>query len=384
MTTRNFDGDNNNMITLFGATGYTGRKVAALLERSGMEYRLAGRSTEKLEALSAELPSNPPWVVADVLTPSSLPAIFQKTRLLINCAGPFTDLGDRVVSQAAVAGVHYLDSNNELGFTYRMQSYNKLASQKHIVLVPACAFEVALSDCASTLLAAEYPGQIDQADVIYHLPGWPSSLGTRLSTLRSLATSWIAYRDGGWTGEVPGRRGRRFQLLNGSFPAISFPGSESVTFPQHLSVSNVTSWMTAGPGADIWVPILLPYGARLLRSILGKAALWITSRNPRSTDETPGIDHPFEIMIQFTQKGHTRNLALTGKNAYDLTAEILVYAAQAILKPGYHRYGFLPPSGALDPHKFMGKAVSDWGISLHPDLLQRQAAPDKVKGGQLV
>lgn len=359
------------MITLFGATGYTGRKVAAVLDREGLEFRIAGRSIERLAELSASLPSNPPWVVADALTPPTLPVIFQKTRLLINCVGPFTDLGDRIVSQAAVAGVHYIDSNNELGFTYRMQSYSKLASQKQTVLVPACAFEVALSDCASVLLAAGFPGQYDQADVVYHLPGSSSSLGTRLSTLRTLSTSWIAFRNNGWTGEVPGKRGRRFKLLNGSFPGVSFPGSENVTFPQHLAVNSVTTWMTGGPGMDIWAPILLPYGARLLRSIIGKLALWIAAKNRRSPDDTP-VGHPFEIMIQLNQGSQTRSLSITGHNAYDLSAEILAYTAQTILQPGYNRHGFLHPAGAMDPHDFLLKAVKDWGISLHPDLLRRQ------------
>jgi short subunit dehydrogenase-like uncharacterized protein len=43
------------MITVFGATGYTGRRVARRLDEAGLPFRLAGRSLEKLAALSETL-----------------------------------------------------------------------------------------------------------------------------------------------------------------------------------------------------------------------------------------------------------------------------------------------------------------------------------------
>jgi len=95
-------------LTLFGATGYTGQLIAHALDRRGLAFRLAGRSAERLAALSWSLESHPPTLVADVHSPNSLPALFDHTRLLINCAGPFTDLGEPVVALAAEHGVHLL------------------------------------------------------------------------------------------------------------------------------------------------------------------------------------------------------------------------------------------------------------------------------------
>ncbi len=145
------------MITLFGATGTTGTLIAKVLAREGLAFRLAGRSPDRLAALSAQLPGAPGWVVADVMQPDTLASLFKDgTRLLINCAGPFTDLGERVVSLAALNGVHYLDTTNELSFRIRAQGYNELARKNGAAVVPACAFEVAPADCMAAQIGQEW------------------------------------------------------------------------------------------------------------------------------------------------------------------------------------------------------------------------------------
>ncbi len=42
-------------IAVYGATGYTGRLVAAELDRAGVDFRLAGRNRQKLDSLAAGL-----------------------------------------------------------------------------------------------------------------------------------------------------------------------------------------------------------------------------------------------------------------------------------------------------------------------------------------
>ena len=58
------------------------------------------------------------------------------------------------MAQAALNGVHYLDTTNELGYVYRLRSYDALARRSGAAIVPACGFEVALADCAAVELAA--------------------------------------------------------------------------------------------------------------------------------------------------------------------------------------------------------------------------------------
>jgi hypothetical protein len=349
------------MITLFGATGYTGKLIAAVLEREGLAYRLAGRSSEKLTALSQALPSHPAWICADVSQPSSLASLFKDTRLIINCAGPFTDLGERVISMAAVLGVHYLDTTNELGYVFRAASYHTLALKNKAALVPACAFEVALADCAAALLAQNLPGPYGSIDIIYHLPGKGASQGTRLSALRSLATSWIAYRDRKWVGEVPGRRRQWFNLVMGRLSALSFPSSECVTIPGHLPIQQVSTWMSGSPWSTFLAPIFIPIFAQFLRSLPGRLVLWGAAQIRTGT--AIRSHDPFEIHVQLENAERSSSVSLTGIGAYEITAEIIVYAARKILDPQFCLAGVLPPASLLNPAEFLQES-SNWGVKL--------------------
>lgn len=193
------------MITVFGATGYTGQMVIRSLALAQLPFRIAGRSAQKLEELSSRLSGHPDWLVADASQPATLPALFQGTQVFINLAGPFTDLGEKVISQAAMSGVHYIDTTNELGYVFRARSYHEMARRTGAALVPACGFEVALADCAAHLAGSRFMEKrsgafLDAVHIIYDLKGNQSSRGTRLSAVRSLATSWIAFWDGEWVG----------------------------------------------------------------------------------------------------------------------------------------------------------------------------------------
>lgn len=360
-------------ITLFGATGYTGRLVAAELSKEGLPFRLAGRSAEKLSELSASLPGRPDWLVADAAQPASLPPLFQDTRLLINCAGPFTDLGERVVAHAALGGVHYLDTTNELGFVFRARGYSELAKSNGAALVPACAFEVALADCGAHIagapLAEDGTGDpLDTVDVVYWLQGKGASQGTRRSAVRSLATSWIAYRDGQWTGQIPGGRVRRFDMPGGAHYALSFPSCESITLPAHLPLRRVDTWMKTTPGARFWAPLLVPLFARLSRSILRGPILAMAARGgtPPGESAPDGLraDAPFTIRVQAERGTQVRAILLQGKDPYRLTARIVAYAARQMTQPGFAGRGMLAPAQALDPQAFLGYAQDHWDVTL--------------------
>ena len=65
----------DHLITLFGATGYTGQLVAAALSREGLPFRIAGRSAEKLSRLSTALPNHPQWLTADAAAPAAASAV---------------------------------------------------------------------------------------------------------------------------------------------------------------------------------------------------------------------------------------------------------------------------------------------------------------------
>jgi short subunit dehydrogenase-like uncharacterized protein len=363
------------VITLFGATGYTGRLVARALTRQALPFRLAGRSPQKLARLAESLPGSPPWLVADAQQTATLPALFQDTRALINCAGPFTDLGEPVVAQAALNGVHYLDTTNELGYVYSLQSYDNLARQSGAAIVPACGFEVALADCAAAALAADpaslrseaQDSPLSEVAVVYDIRGRGSSFGSRRSAIRALATSWLGYRDGLWGHAVPCREGRRAHLPGGLRPALSFPSGEIATVPQHLPVRQVTTWLAASWHALFWAPVLVPTFAWLARGPLGRLVEMLVSGIFPPPESGMRSEAPFAILVEARRGDDCRTLTLTGQGVYDLTAEIAVYAAARMAQPGYDRSGVLAPAAALDPQALLDYASEHWDVIVKRD-----------------
>jgi short subunit dehydrogenase-like uncharacterized protein len=368
------------MITLFGATGYTGKKIARCLARDGLSFRIAGRSQEKLRALSQSLPNQPEWLIADAMNPNSLPPLFQGTRLLINATGPFTDLGERVVSLAAVNGSHYLDTTNELGFVFRLRSYDQMAKRSGAALVPACAFEVALADCMVNRLAAEIDQEtgglpLDEVNVVYAISGFGiSSAGTRRSAVRSLATSWLAYRNGDWVGQGPTGDVKRFDLPvppNGSrrgntHDAIAFPSSETVTLPAHVRLQNIHTWMTTGRSTRFWAPVLVPLVARFsggpLRKVFTRLAA-VGGVGMNDQGQQP-VNSPFSIYVMARGGGRSKWMVMHGNDPYVITAEIAAYAACQISQPDYNRSGLLAPAQALSPDALIAYAKENWAIEL--------------------
>lgn len=352
------------MITLFGATGYTGRLVAQVLARLELSFRLAGRSAEKLARLADSLPVSPSWLVADATQAETLSALCQDTRVLINCVGPFTDLGESVVAQAALSGVHYLDTTNELGYVYRMQGYDALARRSGAAIVPSCGFEVALADCAAAVLAQGTTVPLDEISVVYALSGKGTSFGTRRSAVRALATSWLGYRKGRWGRAIPCRETRRAQLPDGPQPVLAFPSSETVTVPSHVPVRQVTTWMTVSRSALFWAPVLVPAFAWLARGPVGWLTQALISRIAPPPETGMRSQAPFSVKVQLRRGEISQALTLTGQGIYDLTAAIIAYAAGQLVQPGYERAGVLAPAIALDPHALLDQATAHWGVGV--------------------
>lgn len=271
-----------------------------------------------------------------------------------------------------MSGIHYLDTTNELGYVFRARGYQQIASRTGAALIPACAFEVALADCASHLAVSPInPSKshpLDELNVVYVLDGNESSSGTRLSTIRSLATSWIAYRDGTWTGGIPGASARRFPLPSGVRYTLNFPSCESITFPLQYPVRRVDCWMATRNSDRLIGPILIPALARLSRSILRGLILRIASgsrKDPKRHEDAFIQNHsPFTIYIQASRGSATHWAVVSGHDPYGLTAAIITYAARKILEPGFSLSGLLAPAQAFDPEAFLQHARQSWNIQI--------------------
>ncbi|XLS75986.1 hypothetical protein HN51_032851, partial [Arachis hypogaea] len=153
-------------LVILGASGFTGKHVLKqalkFLKAPSSPLRsiaLAGRSPSNLSrALQwASGPNSPPTdiplLTADTSDPDSLRALCSRTRLLLNCVGPFRRHGDPVVAACAASGCDYLDITGEAEFMERMEArYHESAMESGSLVVCACGFDSvpAELECCST------------------------------------------------------------------------------------------------------------------------------------------------------------------------------------------------------------------------------------------
>ena len=152
--------DRDLSVVVFGATGVTGRRVAAYLsERAaevGAKWAVAGRDAAKLDRILGEIGvTAPETILADVGDPASLAAMASRTRVVLDLVGPYTLYGEPVIEACVANGAHYVDLTGEIPFVRRMiDAFHDRAQAAGVKVVQVSGFEALPPDLA-VLLAAE-------------------------------------------------------------------------------------------------------------------------------------------------------------------------------------------------------------------------------------
>ncbi|HEX6689066.1 MAG TPA: saccharopine dehydrogenase NADP-binding domain-containing protein [Solirubrobacterales bacterium] len=152
--------DKDLSVVVFGASGVTGRRVAAYLaERAGevgASWAVAGRDPARIERVLDEIGvAAPETIAADVADPASLAAMAARTRVVLDLVGPYTLYGEPVIEACVANGSHYVDLTGEIPFVRRMiDAFHDRAAAAAVKVVQVSGFEALPPDLA-VLLAAE-------------------------------------------------------------------------------------------------------------------------------------------------------------------------------------------------------------------------------------
>lgn len=146
-------------VVVFGATGVTGRRVAAYLAARAAETELrwaaAARDAGKLARVLAEDGvSAPETLAADVSDAGSLAAMAGRSRAVLDLVGPYTLYGRPVIAACVAQGAHYADLTGEMPFVRRtIDEFDATAQTAGVKLVQTCGFESLPGDLAVALAA---------------------------------------------------------------------------------------------------------------------------------------------------------------------------------------------------------------------------------------
>jgi short subunit dehydrogenase-like uncharacterized protein len=184
-------------IVIFGATGFTGGKVAEYLARHAppnLRWAIAGRAREKLESVRARLVAldarnaGVGMIEASVNDDASLERMAGQTRVLVTTVGPFIDYGEPVARACVTQGTDYIDSTGEPNFyNLLLGRYAGDAAKRNVRLVPSCGFDSIPADLGVLFTVKQLPsGQPIRLSGYLQVRAAFSG-GTERSAIKSLA-----------------------------------------------------------------------------------------------------------------------------------------------------------------------------------------------------
>ena len=151
------------MIAVYGATGYTGRLVAAEMRRRGLTATLCGRSQGRLDAVARSLGVDWPVRAAAVDDAPALRQALLGADVVINCAGPFTYYGAPVIEAALDVGAHYCDTTGEQPYMQGVFRWlDEPARSEGLAVVPGVGFDYVPGDLACAVAASGLEPLIDR------------------------------------------------------------------------------------------------------------------------------------------------------------------------------------------------------------------------------
>ena len=359
-------------IAIYGATGFTGGLIARELKRLGADFLIAGRSQEKLEALSGEL-GGVPFKAVSVDDPAGLREMLDPCVVVAACAGPFTLHGEPVVAAAVDTGTHYLDTTGEQPFMRLVfERYGERAVEKGVALVSGMGFDYAPGDLIAAL-TAEGMGPLEEIVVAYCVHGFAPTHGTALSGLEIMRGGDVVWDGGEWRAAPRGADGGRWHFPDpiGEQRMLRYPAGEQITMPRHVETARVRTLLNG----MVVPPRLMPMAAaaspllgRAMRTPLRRAMGALIRRLPAAPSEKSRQAARFTISCEARGKSGARRGTVRGRDVYGLTAVSLAHGALLCADPEYSRNGALAPAQAFDPTAFLD-SLANTGLSYNVDPL---------------
>jgi short subunit dehydrogenase-like uncharacterized protein len=338
-------------IVVLGASGYTGQLLAKALAARGLEPVLAGRSPGKIEPLAAEL-GGLRTATADVSDPASVRALVGKGDVLATTVGPFSRYGQAALDAAISAGAHYVDSTGESGFVRSVfAEAGPRAATSGSSLLTAFGYDFVPGNLAAALALQQAGPAATQVATGYFFDGNAKmSSGTAATAAGGLTDPAHLLANGRLVLLPAGRKVRTFSDRGARRPGVLYGSTEALalprSFPQLNHVANYLGWFGRAsyamlPASYAMGLLRLPMLRQRLQQRAEKAA-GVTGRGPSAASRA----RQRSVAIAVASDSAGKQLAcvrVEGPNGYDLTAELMTWAASELA------FGRVKAVGALGP-----------------------------------
>jgi short subunit dehydrogenase-like uncharacterized protein len=331
---------------LYGVTGYTGRLVAGEAVRRGLQPILAGRNAAAVRSIAEELSLD--WKTFNLLNPQEIRDAIRGSRLVLHCAGPFSETGGPMIEGCLAEGVHYLDITGEISVFDYAHARTESARRADVVLIPGVGFDVVPTDCLAARLVEALPAATE-LKLAFEMGGGLSP-GTAKTAIESFHGGGLVRR-GGKLKTVPvAWKSREIPFAHAQRTAVTIPWGDVFTAFISTGIPDIEVYMSMPPSAIAWLrrtrwlqPLLAPHA---VQSFLKRR---VESRIRGPSDEARKASSGELWGRVKSADGRRVSATMTTPNGYDVTVSaslgIVEHLLQAVVEGGYYTPSLLMGSG---------------------------------------
>jgi len=326
------------VVAVYGASGHTGGFVIRELSRRGFTAVAIGRDAERLAA--ADFPAGVKREVAVLDDPASLARALAGAAAVVNCAGPFIDTAEPLVSAALRARIHYFDVTAEQASAQAIFERYSAAEEAGVAVIPAMGFYGGLGDLLATAAMGDWT-RADEARIGIALDSWKPTEGTRATGRRNTARR-LTLAEGMLRPLADPAPSVVWPYAEpfGAQEMVELPFTEAILIGSHLQVSELHTYLNTAPLRD-------------LRDARTPA--------PVAADASGRSAQTFVVEVEVRQGSTVRRASALGRDIYATTAPLVVEAVERVLNDATAPRGVFAPGGLFDARNFL--------TALAPDIL---------------
>ena len=332
-------------LLIYGSYGYTGRLIAREAVARGGSPVVAGRDGRAVAEQSDELGVEGRTFDLESGDPAAHLGSFDA---VLNCAGPFVDTAEALVSACLETNTDYLDITGEFSVFECLRQRDAPPRDAGCTLLPGVGFDVVPSDCLAAVLAEQLPEADELRLGIKGASGL--SRGTAKTLVEHLGNGGVVRRNGRLIQVPTAFRTREIDFGDGPEHAVTIPWGDVVTAAHTTGIESIEvyaaapSWATRGLSAVDSLGWLLER-----RRVEGLLKRLIDARldGPDEQQLAAGSAVVWGEVTD-TSTGRRARARLRTPNPYALTAESAVTAAERVLEGGKRiPAGFQTPASAF-------------------------------------
>jgi short subunit dehydrogenase-like uncharacterized protein len=320
------------MLLVYGASGYTGRKIVKELARRGVPFGAGGRDAAATRGALEEVGVSASEVRAFGLdNASELARGLSGARVVLNCAGPFERTAAPLARASIDAGAHYLDLAGEVNEHEAVRALAEEAKRRGVMLLPGVGFGCVPTELAAAAAVKKLGSPATELVIAYETIGGASK-GTLETVLRGIHRPGVQRREGRLVAARPGEGKQRLDLGGGHALVLTNPWRADL-IAAHVStgVPNISTLATFPLPARV-----LMANPRFTDSSLGR---WLTDRIIRSAPSGPSdkelaAGRTRVLAVANGAHGERASVGVHGPEAYVFTARLAACVVEAVLAGG--------------------------------------------------